>query len=189
MIIVNKMLLTINKLKAIINYFRKVYLKWLGLQFGKNAIIGKITCEWPSSVVLGDSCTIQDYVDFRISNPFNTNNRIIIGNGVFIGRCTEINIGSNIIIGNNCLIASNTTIVDLAHQTKKGVSLKDQLITSSPIFIENDVWIGTRAIILGGVKIGAGSVIGAGTLVNKSIPSNQIWGGVPARFIKNKGDK
>ena len=56
------------------------------------------------------------------------------------------------------------------------------------IIVETDVWIGTGAIILGGVKIGSGSIIAAGSVVTKNIPSCEIWGGVPAVKIKDRFD-
>jgi acetyltransferase-like isoleucine patch superfamily enzyme len=54
------------------------------------------------------------------------------------------------------------------------------------IIVEDDVWIGTSCIVIKGVTIGKGSIVAAGSLVNKSIPPFQIWGGVPAKFIKNR---
>ena len=54
------------------------------------------------------------------------------------------------------------------------------------IVIEDDVWIGTQSIILKGVTIGKGSIVGAGSLVNRSIPGNEIWAGSPAKFIRHR---
>jgi acetyltransferase-like isoleucine patch superfamily enzyme len=52
------------------------------------------------------------------------------------------------------------------------------------VTIANNVWIGANAIILPGVDIGENSIVAAGAVVNTDIPANQIWGGIPARFIK-----
>tara|TARA_Y100000766_G_C18888879_1_gene597385 strand:+ start:1383 stop:1889 length:507 start_codon:yes stop_codon:yes gene_type:complete len=57
---------------------------------------------------------------------------------------------------------------------------------SYSIIIEDDVWIGARAIILSGSKIGKGSIIASKAVVNCDIPANEIWGGVPAKFLKKR---
>lgn len=56
--------------------------------------------------------------------------------------------------------------------------------TPKPIIIDDDVWIGMNATIMGGVTIGKGSIIGANALVTKNVPPMEVWGGVPAKFIK-----
>ena len=69
------------------------------------------------------------------------------------------------------------------------VDANDQPIESSPVIIEDNVWIGCRSIILKGVKIGRRSVIAAGSIVTKDIPPNSIAAGVPARVISNNPEK
>lgn len=54
----------------------------------------------------------------------------------------------------------------------------------APVVIGNDVFIGVKCIILKGVTIGDGAIIGAGSVVTKSIPANQIWAGNPAKYIR-----
>ena len=61
---------------------------------------------------------------------------------------------------------------------------KREAWSKGPIIVEDDVWIGTRAIILSGVRIGKGAVIAAGTVVTKDIPPYAIVGGNPAKIIK-----
>jgi len=56
----------------------------------------------------------------------------------------------------------------------------------TPIIIEDNVWIGTNCIILKGVTIGSGSIIGAGSVVTKNVPPNEIWCGSPASHKKKR---
>jgi acetyltransferase-like isoleucine patch superfamily enzyme len=71
--------------------------------------------------------------------------------------------------------------------TRQNMSERElaELNPSAPIVIEDDVWIGARCQILKGVTIGARSVIAAGSVVTKDIPSDVVAGGVPCRVIRN----
>ncbi len=53
-----------------------------------------------------------------------------------------------------------------------------------PPVLEDEVWVGARSVILRGVRIGHGAVIAAGAVVNRDVPAMEVWGGVPARFIR-----
>lgn len=94
-----------------------------------------------------------------------------------------------IYIGDNVQIGGSTIIVDsdchsLSHLDRKEKKMDMKNKKDFPIRIENDVLIGTHCIILKGVTIGARSVIGAGSIVTKDIPSDCIACGNPARVIK-----
>ena len=92
-----------------------------------------------------------------------------------------------IIIGDNCLIAANTHIIDgNGHQLCMDAP-ENRLIMSDEgkdIIIEDNVWIAANCIILGGSHIGKGSVITAGSVVKGVVPPNCIFGGNPAKLIK-----
>jgi len=64
-----------------------------------------------------------------------------------------------------------------------------QVIITSPVIIEDDVWIGYGAVITKGVHIGRGVIIGANAVVTKDVPEHAIVGGVPARIIRFRKDK
>lgn len=174
------------KFLRIIEKFRIILFKLRGLQIGKGTSLGNVSCEWPHLLKIGKNCELQDGINFRISHPYRSTNFIEIGNSVFIGHDCKLISASKIIIGDNCLIASNTIIVDTGHEYSKLLSINKQICTSVEIIIEEDVWIGASCVILQGVKIGTGSVIAAGSVVNKSVPEYEVWGGVPAKFIKKR---
>ncbi|WP_179336964.1 acyltransferase [Winogradskyella ludwigii] len=165
----------------------KLYiLKLRGLQIGRDNTIGKIYANWPNRLIIGDNCDIQDNISFRIVHPFKESNYIKLGDHIFIGDSCEFNCSSKIIIENDCLIASNTTFVDTGHAYKRDKKIKDQAVLNTQIIIKEDVWIGTSCNILSGVTIGKGAVIAAGAVVNKDVPEYEVWGGVPAKFIKKR---
>lgn len=172
------------KILGLVGACRLRYFQLLGLRTGKNCKIGKIVCDWPNNVEIGNNCVVLDDVILGIGYGFNESNTIKIGDSAYIGYRVEFNCTSSVVIGNNVLIATGTKIIDVGHNIKKGQIINQQPLISSPIVIEDDVWIAANCVIVGGVKIGKGSVIGAGSIVNKSVPENEFWAGVPAKFIK-----
>lgn len=115
---------------------------------------------------------------------------ISLGNDVFIGRgATFMATASEIIIGNKVMFGPNVTIMGGNHNTtqigKYMFDVKEKLPENDlPVVIEDDVWVGTGAIILKGVNIGKGSIVAAGALVINNVLPYSIVGGVPAKIIK-----
>lgn len=180
----NKIALFDNKFRNSRNKLFLILFRVRGLTAGKEVQIGKIRINWPNKLVVGSYCEIQDDVDFRFWQPFDDSSYSTVGEKVFIGHGCEFVCNTKIVIGNNCLIASKCTINDTGHEFNRNSTINSQPITSEEIRIEDDVWIGTSSVILQGVTLGKGCIIAAGSVVNKSIPPYEIWGGVPARFIK-----
>ncbi|MFL7053372.1 DapH/DapD/GlmU-related protein [Vibrio cyclitrophicus] len=116
--------------------------------------------------------------------------RVNIGKGdnLSIGYGCEINeevFIQGAIIGNNVLIAPRVSILSKTHNySEKNRFIKDQgdSLVKIPV-IEDDVWIGRNAVIMPGVKLEKGSVVGAGAIVTKDVPSFVVVGGVPAKRI------
>lgn len=115
--------------------------------------------------------------------------RLEIGKSVGISS-TAFVCRKSIFIGDYVIIGGNTVIYDTdfhpIHPMER-IASPDKyspLIRNEPVLIEEHVFIGAHSTILKGVKIGAKSVIGAGSVVTKNVPSGEIWAGNPARFIK-----
>lgn len=108
---------------------------------------------------------------------------------VVIGDYTRIGIHNTIIgpvcIGSHVNLAQGITVTALNHNFEdKEKRIDEQGITTKPIIIGDDVWIGANAVILPGVTIGKHCVVAAGAVVTKDVPNNTIVGGVPAKEIK-----
>ena len=111
-----------------------------------------------------------------------------IGDNVGISS-TAIICNYKISIGNNVTIGGNTVIYDSDFHNLDPLLRRNKFndkISSIklPVIIENDVFIGAHSTVLKGVTIGQNSIIGACSVVTKSVPANEIWAGNPARFIK-----
>ena len=103
----------------------------------------------------------------------------------FIGRNCVITAHENIAIKKGCLIAEMAVIRDQDHIVDITVGKKPrEEFCTAPVVIEENVWIGSKATILKGVSIGKYSVIAASAVVTKDVPAYEVWGGVPAKFMK-----
>lgn len=110
--------------------------------------------------------------------------KILIGDDVGVSGCT-ISAARSITIGNHVLVGSGAIICDTdAHPVDWMERRRGGKGASAPITIEDDVFVGARAIILKGVTVGRGSVIGAGAVVTKDVPPCSIAAGNPARVIR-----
>lgn len=111
---------------------------------------------------------------------------IEIGDNSGIGINAQL--PNNVIIGSNVLMGPDVMIFSGSHRyTRKEILIREQgNEDSKQVIIEDDVWIGARSIILGGIRISKGAVIGAGSVVTKNVESFAVVAGVPAKEIKRR---
>jgi acetyltransferase-like isoleucine patch superfamily enzyme len=115
---------------------------------------------------------------------------IILGSDVFLSTCpTLMAAKSTIRIGNKVMFGPHVTLIGGGHNTAEVGRFMTDVTEKHPgddlgIVIEDDVWVGTRAVILRGVTVGRGSIVGAGSVVTKNVPPYAIVAGCPARVIK-----
>ena len=159
------------------------------LQRGANVFIGDRTVIFQDrdggEVVLSDR--VHLYGDTYIQT--GDAGTVAIGSDTHIQpRCQFSSYKAPITIGSKVQIAPECAFYSYAHGIAPDRPIKEQpLTTKGGITIEDDVWLGYRTIVLDGVSIGRGAVVGAGSVVTKSIPPGAIAVGAPARVVKLRG--
>ena len=114
-------------------------------------------------------------------------NRLVFeGEDIYIGF--DCHVGADVVIKNKVLIASNVSFVGGDHRFDiVGKYMKDSgRDVSKKIIIEDDVWIGHGVIVMHGITLGEGSIVAAGSLVTKDVLPYTIYGGSPAKKIRNR---
>lgn len=116
------------------------------------------------------------------------------GSGISIGSNSGIGINAHLRgpleIGNDVMMGPDVIILTHNHSFDDlSMPMWKQGSSTKKVTIGNDVWIGTRVIILSGIKIGNGVIVAAGSIVTKDIPDFAIVGGNPARIIKYRSDE
>ena len=125
--------------------------------------------------------------DYSVVESFACINNAV--GDVTIGNHTRIGLHNTIIgpvtIGSHVNLAQGITITALNHNFKDTEKrIDEQGISTNPVTIGNDIWIGANAVVLPGVIIGDHSVVAAGAVVTKDVPSHSLVAGVPAKVIK-----
>lgn len=110
-----------------------------------------------------------------------------VGDKCVFGRDNTVNCFLDIEFGEGTIIADWVYICDFDHVTDDvRIPIKDQGIVKSPVHIGPDVWIGAKASVLRGTRIGEGCVVAAHAVVRGDVPPFSVAGGIPARVIKNR---
>jgi galactoside O-acetyltransferase len=119
--------------------------------------------------------------------------RVMYGNRVHLGDDVFVNVNLTLVddvdvhVGNRVMFAPNVTVTTTGHPVHPDLR-RDGTQFSAPVRIEDDVWIGSGAVILPGVTIGRGSVVGAGAVVTGNVPPDVVVGGTPARVLRRITD-
>jgi len=133
----------------------------------------------------GFGCRVEAYPETR-------NKVLFIGENVQMNDYVHITAMENVTIGNNVLMASKIYISDCSHGSYSGdnndshpdLTPVERSLFSKPVSIEDNVWLGEFVSILPGVTIGKGTIVGANSVVSKSLPNYVIAVGSPAKPIK-----
>ena len=125
--------------------------------------------------------------DYSVIESFACINNAV--GDVIIGNYTRIGLHNTIIgpvtIGHHVNLAQGITVTALNHKFENpDIRIDEQGVSTKPVVIGNDIWVGANAVILPGITIGDHSVIAAGAIVTKDVPPHSLVAGVPAKVIK-----
>lgn len=147
---------------------------------------GSVRISYGKGFTTGYNCRIEVFGD-----KGDRSTKLCIGENVHVGDNVHIAVAEQVSIGDNCLFASKIFITDLDHGMYAGpdpsLPTSDpntRILVSTPVSIGKNVWLGENVCVLKGVSIGDGCIIGANSVVTKSIPAQSIAVGAPARVIK-----
>lgn len=143
---------------------------------------GQVHVTGTRNIRLGKRCRLGMEVELQA----NDQGVIQIGDDVRINRGCTLVAYTRIVIGDFTLIGEFVSIRDANHGMQLGSPMRFQPHTTAAVEIGSDVWIGRGACILPGITIGNGSVIGANSVVTRSIPDFAIAAGIPAVIIKER---
>jgi acetyltransferase-like isoleucine patch superfamily enzyme len=126
--------------------------------------------------IIVESCSFEVGVRLEVYRGAT----LVIGKGTYLNRNVHIVVAESVVIGRGVKIGWDTVIMDTDLHGHSGRPAQ-----AKPVVIEDDVWIGCRALILKGVHIGKGAIIGAGAIVTKDVPPLAIVGSPRAKVISS----
>lgn len=150
---------------------------------------------------LGRRCGVEPGVRISSHCKVTLGDRVVLRRGVLVGGSGQLHIGSgtaineqviiaatiSVTIGTNCMLAPRVYVLDVDHDYgSRDIPICKQGYRNAPVEIGDDVWIGTQAVILKGVRIGTGAIIAANSVVTRNVEPYTIVGGAPAKFIKTR---
>ncbi len=175
------------------------FLGLLGFKYGNHCRFSGIRTRrnWDvhNSLVVGDNVIIRGQ-DIRIGrnvsiasfSVINTRGgSLVIGPNSSINEFSKLSCLGGVTIGSDVRMGSHLNIVASSHIFGNAdIPISKQGLSAKGVVIENNVWIGCNVVVLDGVTIGHGSVVAAGSVVNKSIPPGSVCAGVPAKVINHR---
>lgn len=132
---------------------------------------------------IGSDCVLVG--NLRLVNADRGYSHLRIGDQCHLGKDVMLDLADDITLGDRVTVSMRCSLLTHTDAGAVQSEVARTLAGHAPIVIEDDVYLGAGCIVLSGVRIGSGSVIGAGSLVNRDVPGGSVYVGVPARPISN----
>lgn len=164
------------------------------IRFGKFLKLGNqvyLSALGKDGIIMGNNVSIGSYSRVIVSTSLdNLGKYIKIGNNVGLGEFAYLGGAGGLEIGDDCIVGQYLSCHPENHNYQDlSIPIRLQGVNRKGIKIGSNCWIGSKVTLLDGVEIGSGSIIAAGSVVNKSFPANSIIGGVPAKLLKSRDGK
>ena len=160
------------------------------LEIHPDAVVDESVRFYPSvrgtQIVIGARTHIDAFAVLRAVGGMGD---IIIGDDCRINPHCVLYSGNGITLGKHVLLAPAVSVVPANHAfARRDIPIAEQRFVESRggVVIEDDVWVGAQSVILDGAYIERGAIIAAGSVLRGRVPAYQIWGGVPARYLKDR---
>lgn len=147
----------------------------------------QVRCEGPLSgrLAIAEAVAIDRGAILWMGRTGSCEGRIQIGSRCYLGPHVYLGSLHDLRIGSDTLIGAGAYVITANHNTRRpDQSIMEQGYTGADVHIGRRVWVGARAVILPGVTIGDNAVIAAAAVVRRDVPEGEVWGGVPARYLK-----
>ena len=159
-------------------------------QEGRLRLKVPLVCDGEGHVQIGSAVSVGYHLAAKFGNGAvrlqarGHHARIMVGSGTQFSNNVEVFAEHSVTIGARCLIGDGVLIMDSDFHDLSAEGRQGGAAATSPVVLEDNVFVGSRVIILKGVTIGKDTVIGAGSVVVKSIPGGVIAAGNPAKVIR-----
>lgn len=173
-----------------LNFIFNLYTWFVTRKFGhvgKNCSIRPIlNMTTPQNISIGNDVSIGIFCWLDTNTSIKKSPKLTIGNRVHIGAYAMIIAANKIEIGNNIVMSERVTILDHYHnyQDVEEPIIDQPIISKGELVIENECFIGINAVIVGNIRIGKHSVVGANSVVTHDVPDYCVVAGAPAKIIK-----
>ncbi len=141
-------------------------------------------------LALGKGVRIEKGTILSLGDDFQGHGRLTMGEDTWVGQYNNFRTGNaTISIGKSCLISQFCSLVGANHMLSRARTIKASPLDTRKqgVTLADDVWLGVGVSVMPGVFIGRGGVVGANSVVTRSVPDYEVWAGVPARKIGERG--
>ena len=169
-------------LQSVESRIRQTVFRCVGMRLAGKVWLGRI--EWPNRpycVSLGKGAMLDHGITLLATSD---RARIVIGAGVYINRHTILDVDELVELGDETMIGPGCYLTDHDHAFTKDTAPGAGPLIVEPTRIGKRCWLGAHVTVLKGVTIGDGTVVGAGSVVTKSLPPGVLAVGAPARVIR-----